>query len=36
MLLSTAAGRSRIAWAKDMADLRTDWPSVYATFQPLT
>lgn len=35
-LLSTAAGRQRIAWAKDLADLRTDWPSVYAHFGPLS
>ena len=34
-LLSTAAGRARIAWARDLADLRTDWPSVYARFEPL-
>ena len=35
-LLSTAAGRARIAWARDLADLRTDWASVYARFRPLT
>ena len=35
-LLSTAAGRARIGWAKDLAELRTDWSSVYARFAPLT